>query len=143
MRWLARYTRGLAVITWLLVIAGGLVTSTSSGLSVPDWPTTYGYQMFRFPLSAMTGPIFFEDGHRLVASTVGILTIGLVVLQWRLEPRRWVRQLGWLALGAVVAQGVLGGLTVLLLLPDAISISHAGLAEIFFALTVTIALVSS
>jgi cytochrome c oxidase assembly protein subunit 15 len=141
--WLSRYTRLLAAATLLLVAAGGMVTSTNSGLSVPDWPTTYGRQMFAFPLSQMVGGIFYEHGHRLIASTVGLMTIGLIVFQWRVEPRAWVRRLGWIALGAVVAQGVLGGLTVLLLLPDSVSISHAGLAQIFFALTVSLALFTS
>jgi cytochrome c oxidase assembly protein subunit 15 len=141
--WLHRYCRLLAVATLLLVAAGGMVTSTNSGLSVPDWPTTYGRQMFAFPLSQMVGGIFYEHGHRLIASTVGMLTIGLVIFLWRVEPRAWVRWLGWIALGAVIAQGVLGGLTVLLMLPDSISISHAGLAQIFFALTVTLTLVTS
>jgi len=141
--WLHRYCRLLATATLLLVAAGGMVTSTNSGLSVPDWPTTYGRQMFAYPLSQMSGGIVYEHSHRLIASTVGMLTIGLVVFLWRVEPRAWVRRLGWLALGAVIAQGLLGGLTVLLQLPDAISISHAGLAQIFFALTVTIALVTS
>jgi cytochrome c oxidase assembly protein subunit 15 len=140
---LHRYARVLAAATWLLVAAGGMVTSTNSGLSVPDWPTTYGYQMFDFPLSKMVGGIFYEHGHRLIASTVGILTIGLVIWLSFAEPRRWVRRLGWLALAAVIAQGVLGGLTVLLLLPDIISISHAALAEVFFCLTVSIALFTS
>ncbi len=143
MTWLHRYCRLLAAATLLLVAAGGMVTSTNSGLSVPDWPTTYGRQMFAYPLSQMQGGIFYEHGHRLIASTVGMLTIGLVFFLWRVETRAWVRRLGWLALGAVIAQGVLGGLTVLLMLPDAISISHAGLAQLFFALTVTIALVTS
>lgn len=143
MIWLHRYCRLLVVATLLLVTAGGMVTSTNSGLSVPDWPTTYGRQMFAFPLSQMAGGIFYEHGHRLIASTVGMLTIGLVIFLWRVEPRAWVRRLGWIALGAVIAQGVLGGLTVLLMLPDSISISHAGLAQIFFALTVTLALVTS
>jgi cytochrome c oxidase assembly protein subunit 15 len=137
------YTRLLACATLLLVTAGGMVTSTQSGLSVPDWPTTYGYNMFTFPLSKMVGGIFYEHGHRLIASVVGLLTIGLVLWQRRGEPRRWVRQLGWTALAAVILQGALGGLTVIYLLPDAISISHAGLAQIFFCLTVTIALVTA
>jgi cytochrome c oxidase assembly protein subunit 15 len=141
--WLHRYARLLAVATLLLVAAGGMVTSTNSGLSVPDWPTTYGYNMFTFPLSQMAGGIFYEHGHRLIASTVGMLTIGLVVFLWRTEPRAWVRLLGFVALGVVILQGLLGGLTVVYLLPDAISISHAGLAQIFFCLTVTIALVTS
>jgi heme a synthase len=141
--WLHRYTRLLAVATLLLVAAGGMVTSTNSGLSVPDWPTTYGYQMFSYPVSKWVGGIVYEHGHRLIASTVGLLTIGLVIGLWRAEHRRWVRGLGWIALGAVIAQGVLGGLTVLFLLPDAISISHAGLAQIFFCLTVSLALFTS
>jgi cytochrome c oxidase assembly protein subunit 15 len=141
--WLHRYTRLLVAATLLLIAAGGMVTSTNSGLSVPDWPTTYGYSMFSFPLGKMVGGIFYEHGHRLIASTVGMLTIGLVLFLWRVEPRRWLRRLGWCALGAVVAQGVLGGLTVLFLLPDAISISHAALAQIFFCLTISIALFTS
>ena len=143
MIWLHRYACLLVVATFLLVVAGGMVTSTNSGLSVPDWPTTYGHQMFSFPLSGMVGGIFYEHGHRLIASVVGLLTIGLTVWLWIREPRRWVRWLGVAALAAVVLQGVLGGLTVLYLLPDAVSISHAGLAQIFFLLTVTIALVTS
>jgi cytochrome c oxidase assembly protein subunit 15 len=143
MVWLHRYACLLVVATLILVAAGGMVTSTNSGLAVPDWPTTYGYQMFSFPLSGMVGGIFYEHGHRLIASAVGMLTIGLVIFLWRVEPRAWVRRLGYLALAAVVVQGTLGGLTVLFFLPDAISISHAGLAQIFFALTVTIALVTS
>lgn len=143
MTWLHRYTRLLALATLLLVAAGGMVTSTSSGLSVPDWPTTYGYTMFSFPLSKMVGGIFYEHGHRLIASTVGFLTIGLVVFLWRVEPRRWVRRLGFVALGAVIVQGVLGGLTVLYFLPPPISIGHAGLAQAFFGLTVSIALFTS
>lgn len=143
MIWLHRYTRLLAAATLLLVAAGGMVTSTNSGLSVPDWPTTYGRQMFAYPLSQMAGGIFYEHGHRLIASVVGMLTIGLVIWLWRVERRAWVRRLGWVALGVVVVQGLLGGLTVLLRLPDAISISHAGLAQIFFCLTVSLALFTS
>ena len=143
MIWLHRYTRLLVAATLVLVAAGGMVTSTNSGLSVPDWPTTYGYQMFSFPLSGMVGGIFYEHGHRLIASVVGLLTIGLVVFLWRTEPRAWVRRLGWFALAVVVIQGTLGGLTVLFFLPDAISISHAGLAQIFFCLTISVALVTS
>lgn len=143
MLWLHRYAKVLACATLLLVAAGGMVTSTSAGLSVPDWPTTYGYPMFSFPLQQMVGGIFYEHGHRLIASTVGFLTIGLVVFLWMAEPRRWVRWLGVLALAAVIVQGVLGGLTVLFFLPPAISIAHAGLAQLFFGLTVTMALVTS
>ena len=143
MIWLHRYAQLVVLATFLLVVAGGMVTSTNSGLSVPDWPTTYGYQMFSFPWSRMAGGIFYEHGHRMIATIVGVLTIGLCVWLWWTEPRRWVRWLGVAALAAVVLQGVLGGLTVLYLLPDAISISHAGLAQIFFLLTVAIALVTA
>ncbi len=143
MIWLHRYTKLLVAATLVLVAAGGMVTSTGSGLAVPDWPTTYGYTMFTFPLADMVGGIFYEHGHRLIASGVGLLTIGLVVFLWRVESRAWVRRLGWAALGTVVLQGLLGGVTVMYLLPDAISISHAGLAQLFFGLTVTIALVTS
>ena len=135
--------RLLAASTLILVAAGGMVTSTNSGLAVPDWPTTYGHNMFTFPLRNMVGGIFYEHGHRLIASTVGFLTIGLVVWLWIAEPRSWVRKLGWIALGVVILQGALGGLTVLFFLPDAISISHAALAQIFFCLTVSLALFTS
>jgi cytochrome c oxidase assembly protein subunit 15 len=133
----------VAASTALLIFAGGLVTSTGSGLSVPDWPNTYGWFMWTFPLSKMVGGIFYEHLHRLVASTVGFLIVVLAVWLARAEPRRWVRRLGYLALAAVITQGVLGGITVLWYLPDAISIAHASLAQIVFCLTTTIALVTS
>jgi cytochrome c oxidase assembly protein subunit 15 len=133
----------VAAATALLIFAGGLVTSTGSGLSVPDWPTTYGWSMFTFPLDKWVGGIFYEHSHRLIASVVGMLIIALAIWLWRAEPRRWVRRLGYLAVAAVVTQGILGGLTVLWFLPDPISIAHAGLAQIVFCLTLTIALVTS
>ena len=143
MTWLHWYTRLLCVATLLLIVAGGMVTSTGSGLSVPDWPNTYDYFMFAFPLSKMVGGIFYEHGHRMIASIVGLLTIGLTVGLYRREPRRWVRRLGFTALGAVVLQGTLGGITVLYFLPTPISVSHAGLAQIFFCLIVSLALFTS
>jgi heme a synthase len=133
----------VAAATLALIVAGGLVTSTESGLSVPDWPTTYGYNMFTFPPSKMVGGIRFEHAHRLIASLVGMLTIVLAVWLARREERRWVRRLGYLAVATVVAQGILGGLTVLYLLPTPISVAHGCLAQIFFCLTVTIAVVTS
>ncbi len=142
-RGLHRYAVGVAAATLGLIVAGGLVTSTESGLSVPDWPTTYGQNMFTFPLSKMVGGIRFEHTHRLIASTVGFLTIVLAIWLARREDRPWVRTLGYLALGTVVAQGLLGGLTVLYLLPTPISVAHGCLAQIFFCLTVTIAVVTS
>ncbi len=143
MNWLHRFTKVVVGATFLLVVAGGLVTSTGSGLSVPDWPTTYGFSMFTFPFSRMVGGILYEHGHRLIATTVGLLTIAMVFVYWRSEPRRWVRHLTLVALGTVVAQGVLGGVTVLAKLPTAVSSAHAGLAEIFFVLTVSLAVFTS
>jgi cytochrome c oxidase assembly protein subunit 15 len=140
---LHRFAILVAAATLLLVFAGGLVTSTDSGLSVPDWPTTYGYNMFTFPLSKWVGGIRFEHSHRLIASLVGLLTIVLAVWIQRREGRRWVRRLGWAALGLVVAQGMLGGLTVLLFLPPAVSVAHACLAQTFFCTIVTLAIVTS
>lgn len=133
----------VAVSTAVLIFAGGLVTSTGSGLSVPDWPTTYGWFMFTFPLDKMVGGIRFEHTHRLIASTVGFLILVLAVWLRLSETRQWVRRLGYVALGAVITQGILGGITVLWYLPDAISIAHASLAQIVFCLTVTIALATS
>ena len=136
--WLHRYAVLLAFCTLLLVVAGGLVTSNEAGLSVPDWPLSYGKLM-----PPMEGGIFYEHGHRMVATTVGLLTIGLVVMLFRSEPRRWLRRLGLVALGAVILQGLLGGMTVIFMLPKAVSISHACLAQLFFSTTVAIALFTS
>ena len=133
----------VAASTAVLIFAGGLVTSTGSGLSVPDWPNTYGWFMFSFPLDKMVGGIFYEHSHRLIASTVGALILVLALWLWRAEPRHWVRRLGFLALAAVITQGVLGGITVLWYLPDAISIAHASLAQLVFCATISIALFTS
>lgn len=141
--WLRRFTKLVAVSTLFLIFAGAMVTSHDAGLSVPDWPNTYGQFMFSFPISKWVGGIFYEHSHRLIASTVGFLTVVQALWLWRREPKRRVRILGWCAVGAVVAQGILGGLTVLFLLPPAISVGHAALAEIFFCLNVTIAVMTS
>jgi heme a synthase len=137
------YSRLLAAATLLLIVAGAMVTSTGSGLAVPDWPTSYGHNMFTFPPSMWVGGIFYEHGHRLIASTVGFLTIILAAWLWLVEPRRWLRRLGFVALVAVIVQGILGGLTVRYFLPAPVSIGHAGLAQLFFCLTVSIALFTS
>jgi heme a synthase len=136
--WLHRYAEVLAVCTLFLVVAGASVTSKQAGLSVPDWPLSYGQVM-----PQMTGGVFFEHGHRMVATFVGILTIGLTIWLTRADQRPWMRKLGWAALGAVILQGMLGGLTVLLLLPPAVSVSHACLAQLFFSTTVAIAVFTS
>jgi cytochrome c oxidase assembly protein subunit 15 len=140
---LHRFATFVAGCTVLLLLAGSLVTSTDSGLSVPDWPTTYGWNMFTFPPSKWVGGIFYEHGHRLIASSVGFLTIVLAAWLWFADPRPWMKRLGVAALGAVILQGVLGGITVLFFLPTAISSAHAGLAEIFFCMTIAIALFTS
>jgi cytochrome c oxidase assembly protein subunit 15 len=136
--WLHRFCILLAACTLLLVVAGGLVTSNDAGLSVPDWPLSYGKLM-----PPMVGGIFYEHGHRMVATTVGMLTIVLAVWLSLMEQRRWLRRLGWVALAAVVVQGILGGLTVIFLLPKPVSIGHACLAELFFSTTVAIAVFTS
>lgn len=124
----------LAACTLFLVVAGASVTSKEAGLSVPDWPLSYGQVM-----PEMKGGIFYEHGHRMVATTVGLLTILLAISIWRVDGRTWMKRLGLAAVGAVIAQGVLGGMTVLFLLPKAVSISHACLAELFFSTTCAIA----
>ena len=133
----------VAAATLILILAGGFVTSTGSGLAVPDWPNTYGWFMFAFPLDKMVGGIFWEHSHRLIASTVGFLILLLAFWLARVEPRAWVRRLGFIALAAVITQGILGGITVLWFLPAPISISHAGLAQIVLCLAVSIAVVTS
>lgn len=125
-------------MTFFLLVAGGMVTSTDSGLAVPDWPLAYG---MLFP--PMVGGIFYEHGHRLVAATVGLVILVLAVWLQRAEPRLWVRQLGWWTLAGVIAQGLLGGLTVLLLLPPPVSIAHACLGPTVFTLTVCLAWATS
>lgn len=119
-----------------------MVTSKGVGLAVPDWPTTFGYNMFLFPVSQWVGGIFFEHTHRLIASTVGFLTIILTIWLARAEERRWLRHLGFVALGLVILQGVLGGLRVTML-KDEIGVFHACLAQLFFGLTVVITLATS
>ena len=136
--WLHRYTVVVAICTLFLVVAGGLVTSNDAGLSVPDWPLSYGKLM-----PPMEGGVRYEHGHRMVATTVGFLTIILAVWLWRSETRRWMRRLGFVALAAVIAQGLLGGATVIYMLPKPVSISHACLAQLFFSTTVLISLFTS
>ena len=126
-----------ALATLLLIFAGALVTSTGSGLAVPDWPLSYG-QLF----PPMVGGVFYEHGHRMTAACVGLLMTALACWIFARERRRWVGRLAACALGAVILQGVLGGITVLFLLPTSVSVIHACLAQAFFGLTVTLAVVT-
>src|SRR5437016_9469278 len=119
-RGLHRYTLLLTGATFLLLVAGALVTSHDAGLATPDWPLSNG-QVF----PKMVGNLFWEHGHRLVATTVGLLTIGLNFYLYKCEPRPWVRVLGLVALCGVIAQGLLGGLTVKMMLPLWVSAAHA------------------
>src|SRR5215510_1532527 len=140
--WPHRLAVVLACVTFPLLFIGGLVTSKGAGLAVPDWPTTFGYNMFLYPWSKMVGNIFYEHSHRLVASVVGLLTIALTVALWRSERRHWLRWLGVAALLLVILQGVIGGLRVVLL-ENTLAIFHAAFAQAFFALTISLAIFTS
>ena len=139
---LSRFAWFTTGATLLLICSGGMVTSKGVGLAVPDWPTSFGYNMFFFPVSKWVGGILFEHTHRLLGSTIGFLTIILAVWLWRSKAERWVKRLGWVSLGAVILQGILGGLRVTLL-KDEIGIFHACLAQAFLAMLVIIALATS
>ena len=127
-------------MTFLLLIAGALVTSNQAGLSVPDWPTSFGH-IFKIP--PMVGGVKYEHSHRMIAELVGVLTILMAIWTWRSEQRSWMRWLGWIALVGVIVQGVLGGLTVRMMLPWYVSTAHAAVAQTFFCLLVVMALFTS
>jgi len=137
-----------------LVVAGGLVTSQEAGLAVVDWPNTFGYNMFLYPLARMTGGIYYEHAHRLFGALVGITTVALAVRLWRRETRAWIQRLALLAVVLVVIQGILGGLRVtggftLSTSPDdmtpsiLLAITHGVFGQLFLALMVTLAVVTS
>ncbi len=132
--WLRRLSKLTCLSTLFLIFVGAMVKSTGSGLAVPDWPLSYG--MF-FP--PMVGGVFYEHGHRMVATGVGLLMLILAIWLGFQEQRRWVRNLGYIALTAVIVQGILGGITVLFFLPTPISVLHGILAQVFFILTIVIA----
>ena len=137
--WLRRLSKITVLSTFFLIFVGALVKSHEVGLSVPDWPTTYGEQMFAFPLSKMVGGIFYEHGHRLIATIVGFLTLLQTFWLSLSNEKPWLKQLGYISLAAVIIQGMLGGITVLFFLPTAVSIIHGILAQTFFILTIIIA----
>ena len=140
--WLNRFAWFTALATLLLICSGGMVTSKGVGLAVPDWPTTFGYNMFLFPVSKWIGGVLFEHTHRLIASTVGFLTIILAIWLRRVEDRQTVKTFGLLAVAGVILQGILGGLRVTML-KDQIGILHACLAQAFLGLIVLIAIVTT
>jgi len=126
--------------TGVLIVLGGLVTNTGAGLAVPDWPSTFGHNMFLFPWSQMIDGIFYEHSHRLVGALVGLLTLVLAAALWREGGR--LRRLGLVAVAVVLVQGVLGGLRVVLQ-QDALAIVHGGLAQAFFALLAALAVLTA
>src|SRR5207245_3330881 len=138
-RWLHYYATFVAFSTFLLLIAGALVTSNDAGLSVPDWPTSFGSFQIT-PPTGWVGGVKYEHGHRLVAGAVVLLTIGLAVWLRRAERRPWVRGLGGFAVLVIVLQAVLGGITVLSYLPVGILVRSACLGQLFFCITVSLAL---
>ena len=141
-RWPHRLAIVTAAATLLLIFVGGLVTNTGSALAVPDWPTTFGHNMFLYPWSQMVGGIFYEHSHRLIGSAVGMLTVALAVALWLTEERRWVRRLGVVAVVAVVIQGILGGMRVVLLEHN-LAIIHGCVAQAFLAVLVSLAVVTA
>ncbi len=140
--WLHGYAVFTAICVLGLICSGGLVTSKGAGLAVPDWPTSYGYNMFAFPISRWVGGVFYEHAHRLIASGVGLLTIGLAVALFFFERRVWIRWLGVVAVAAVCLQGLIGGLRVQWV-KDYLGIPHACLAQAFFAVICLVALLTS
>ena len=136
--WVRRLSKLLVISTLLLIFAGALVKSHEVGLSVPDWPTSYGYQMFSFPLNDMIGGIFYEHGHRMIATIVGLMTLILALTIYYTDHRLWLKKAAFLALGLVIIQGLFGGLTVLLFLPTPVSVIHAILAQTFLMVTIFI-----
>ena len=150
--WLGILARVAVVGTFLLLGVGGLVTSKGVGLAVVDWPNSYGYNMFLFPLSRMTGGVYYEHAHRLFGALVGLTTLVLAVLVHRLDGRAWVRRLGWTAVAMVVLQGILGGLRVTgrftletsRLEPEiALAVVHGVLAQVFLSTMVALAVFTS
>jgi heme A synthase len=135
-----RFAIILAWATFLLIVAGALVTSNDAGLSVPDWPTSFG-SLYKLP--PMVGGVQYEHSHRMIAEFIGLLIIVMAVWTQRVESRKWMRVLGWTALGAVIGQGVLGGITVELGLLWWTSTAHATLGQMIFCIVVAMALFTS
>ena len=137
--WLQRLSKTTVFCTLFLIFVGALVKSHEVGLSVPDWPTTYGKQMFSFPLSDMVGGIFYEHGHRMMATFVGFITLVQAICLGFSNQQSWIKKAAYASLLLVIIQGIFGGITVLFFLPTAISIIHGVLAQTFFICTIVIA----
>lgn len=135
--WHHRIAVFIALLTFILIIAGALVTSEGAGLSVPDWPTSYGHLV---KLPPWFGGIVYEHSHRMIAWFTGMCTIVIAIWTWLVDRRRWMKYLAWGALGTIVVQGILGGITVLKFLPPAVSTAHAAVGQTFFCIAVTIAI---
>jgi cytochrome c oxidase assembly protein subunit 15 len=134
--WLHRVAVFIACATLVVIIAGALVTSESAGLSVPDWPTSYGH-LFKLP--PWVGGIVFEHSHRMIAWFTGMCTLLIAFWTWFADRRRWMKILAFGALATIIVQGILGGITVLDFLPPAVSTAHAAVAQTFFCIAVAIA----
>ncbi len=141
-RFLHWYAVFVAASVLALICSGGLVTSHGAGMAVPDWPNSFGYNMFLFPLSRWVGGVFFEHTHRLIASGVGLLTVVLFVLTLVVEDRAWMKWLAGIAVLAVIFQGILGGLRVTEH-NAVLGLIHGCLAQGFFCLVASMALVTS
>jgi cytochrome c oxidase assembly protein subunit 15 len=135
--WHHRFAVFIAVATFVLIVAGALVTSNDAGLSVPDWPTSYGSY---YKLPPWTGGIIYEHSHRMIAEATGALTIAITVWTWFADRRRWMKALALGALGTILIQGILGGMTVLHFLPPLVSSAHAAVGQTFFCVACAIAL---
>jgi cytochrome c oxidase assembly protein subunit 15 len=131
-----------AILTFVLLCSGGLVTSHGAGMAVPDWPNSFGYNIFFFPISRWVGGIFYEHTHRLIASGIGLMAVILSIALWLVEPRRWVKVFAVAGVIAVCVQGILGGLRVVLI-KDEIGVFHALLAQSFFVAIAILAIVTS
>lgn len=152
--WTALFSKVAVAATFLLVVAGGLVTSAEAGLAVVDWPNTFGTNMFLFPLARMTGGIYYEHAHRLFGALVGLTTIVLAIRLWRRDDRKWLHRLALAAVGLVVLQGTLGGLRVTgnftlstaeadMAPSIALALAHGVLGQVFLAVMIAVACVTS
>ncbi len=142
LRGLNLYARFCVGSVIFLIVLGAIVTSKGAGLAVPDWPQSYGYNMFLFPYSRWVGGIFWEHTHRLVASGIGVMTIILTIWIWKKDSRKWMKGLGLFALFLVIFQGILGGGRVVWL-KDGLGLIHGCTAQLFLAVIGSIALFTS